>query len=354
MRVSCTIRAHPDRAHLVDGLLARLGLDETHVVWDRHGDSWETGRRAWQAHDPAANWHLVIEDDAIVSRDLLPAVERAVAELPSQSVLSLYLGREGSRGIAAAAERATTRGAAWVQAPHLVWGVAIAAPVASIPAMLDWCDRLEWPPRVYDTRLATYYQHRAWPTWHPVPSWVDHGGAPSLLGRGTHRQALAFIGSDASALEELDRDGGVVRTRTRTRKEQAVAETDLVIAKTSAVVRQGGKRVVIQKGSTVAEKGADIVQQHQHLWEPVRVDYPAEQGSRGRRVEDTTAAPGQVREADTTMAAAPTEEPTEAPAEPTAKQVRRWAKENGHEVPSSGKLPEDVVAAYKRAHGGGW
>ncbi|WP_141921843.1 Lsr2 family DNA-binding protein [Haloactinospora alba] len=353
--MSYAIRAHPDRADLVADLLARLGLDETHVVWDRWGDSWDTGRRAWQAHDPDADWHLVIEDDAIVSRDLLPAVEQTVETLPEQSVLSLYLGREGSRGIAAAAERATTRGAAWVQAPHLVWGVAIAAPTASIPAMLDWCDRLEWPSRVYDTRLAAYYQHRAWPAWYPVPSWVDHGGAPSLLGRGARRQALAFVGADASALEELGRDGGVVRARTRTRKETTVSDTDLVIAKTSAVVRHHGRRAVIQKGTTVAEKGADIVRDHEHLWEPIRVDYPAEQGSRGRRVEDTTAAPGQVREADTTVAAAPKEEPTtEAPAEPTTKQVRRWAKEQGYEVPSSGKLPEDLVAAYKRAHGGGW
>lgn len=39
--------------------------------------------------------------------------------------------------------------------------------------------------------------------------------------------------------------------------------------------------------------------------------------------------------------------------EPSAAQVRVWAKDNGHEVPARGTIPADVVAAYKAAHSGG-
>lgn len=35
--------------------------------------------------------------------------------------------------------------------------------------------------------------------------------------------------------------------------------------------------------------------------------------------------------------------------EPTAAQVRAWARENDVDVPAKGKLPEAVVAAYKQA-----
>ncbi|WP_083924457.1 Lsr2 family DNA-binding protein [Nocardiopsis lucentensis] len=42
-----------------------------------------------------------------------------------------------------------------------------------------------------------------------------------------------------------------------------------------------------------------------------------------------------------------------ASSEPSTAEVRAWAREHGYEVPARGKLPDDVVAAYKAAHEGG-
>ncbi|MXG89806.1 histone-like nucleoid-structuring protein Lsr2 [Nocardioides flavescens] len=35
---------------------------------------------------------------------------------------------------------------------------------------------------------------------------------------------------------------------------------------------------------------------------------------------------------------------------PSAKEIREWARENGHEVPERGRIPADVREAYDSAH----
>jgi hypothetical protein len=35
---------------------------------------------------------------------------------------------------------------------------------------------------------------------------------------------------------------------------------------------------------------------------------------------------------------------------PSAKEIREWARENGHEVPERGRIPADVREAYESAH----
>src|SRR5690606_20533277 len=59
--LSVSIMAHPARAGFVSELAARL--DDAPVAWDTDGVRWHTGRRAWELHDPTADWHLVVQDD---------------------------------------------------------------------------------------------------------------------------------------------------------------------------------------------------------------------------------------------------------------------------------------------------
>lgn len=340
MRLSCAIRSHPRRSDLVNRLAARLGVNQQRIVWDRHNDSWDTGWRAWRAHDPDADWHLVIEDDALVCRDLLAALERALDYLPHKSVASLYLGtKTGNSGILRTADRADEVGASWIRSPSLAWGVAIAAPVSSIDGMLTWCDRLTcYSHRVYDTRVANYYADvLRWPAYFTWPSLVDHAPEPSLLDHTTGRQARRFIGETASA-HVFNPDGEVLvvkSRRTRQSKEHPVSE--LLVAKTNAVVQYRGRRVVLRRGATIAERDADIVRDRPALWEPLRVDFPG--GGNPQRpappVEQATAAPGEKRDVDI----------------PSTRKVREWAKDNGYDVPDRGKLPAHVIDDYEKAHG---
>lgn len=209
-RLSVTVMAHRSRADLVPGLVEQLGISTDQVVWDRYDNRWDTGRRAWEAHDPGATHHLVIQDDALVCRDLPAALEAGLDHVPEQAIVSPYVGTR--RPMAAKVERAVTQaqtaGSSWIVMRGLNWGVGICAPVASIPEMLVWCDRQTYPN--YDRRVGRYYLERRWPTWCTWPSLVDHREVPSLCGHGGGRVAHQFLGEDASALEVDFSRGAVI------------------------------------------------------------------------------------------------------------------------------------------------
>jgi hypothetical protein len=193
--------AHRFRARLVADLIDRLDIGADRVVWDRRNNRWETGARAWRHHDPDADWHLVIQDDALPCRDLIAGVDRGLTLLPPQSTVSLYMGQNGRRWTRhVTQDRRTRHGPTWVKAGRLIWGVAMLAPVASIADMLAWCEA--HPAPTYDHRVARfYYQHLGWPTFYSWPSLVEHRGAESLIGGSPGRQAARFAGEDFSALD---------------------------------------------------------------------------------------------------------------------------------------------------------
>lgn len=221
--LSVAVMAHQARAHLVPDLVERLGIEDGQVVWDRYEDRWDTGRRAMLAHDPDADWHMVIQDDAVVCRDLIPGLKVALDQVPADALACPYVGtrRPMTERVAAAVERAEDRDASWIVMQTLNWGVAIIVPTRTIPDMLNWADRLQIPN--YDKRVGQYYWRvHNWPTWYTWPSLVDHRDVPSLAGHGPDRHAHRFAGEDVSALD-LPWDGEVVMaidwlTRSRRQK----------------------------------------------------------------------------------------------------------------------------------------
>lgn len=337
MRVSAVIRAHPKRRDLVDELLATLDRP-AEVVWDRRNDEWDTGVRAWQAVDPDADYGLVIEDDAIVCRDLLAGLEKALEHVPAESVVSLYLGnrRPYQHRVKQMVTDANSADVSWIRTTSLIWGVAIAVPVSTIADMLTWCEWNEHPN--YDARVARYYATvLRWPTYYTWPSLVDHRQVPSLLNHPGERHAHRFVGEDASALDvdwsrQVLTVDGPNRPVRRARPPSPVREmetvmSDILVAKTNAVLTYEGKRVLLRRGETHVRVGHPIVKGHEHLFEPMRVHYD---------VEQATAAPGEKRN-------------LQLPGEPKPADVRAWAREQGIEVPARGKLPDEVVEQYKAA-----
>lgn len=213
-RVSVVVMAHPSRRRMVDQLLGWLDRP-AEVVWDRHGDRWETGRRAWLAVDPSADFGLVIQDDAVACRDLVAGVERALTFLPEPgtALLGLYCGkvasfREKIRLLVAQATCETS----WLTMSQLHWGVGIAMPTKLIEDMVAWCDQRSEVPN-YDKRISRWCQYRGLTVWYPWPSLVDHRRVrenPSLVpGRNGDRRAHRFLGADVSALDQRW-DGAVV------------------------------------------------------------------------------------------------------------------------------------------------
>lgn len=225
MRISAAIQAHPDRTPDVIDLRERLDRDVP-VAWDDEGPPsgnsdrvWRTARRAWEMFNPAADYHVLIQDDAIVCDDFLAGLERALEHVPEESLVCPYLGMGGmtpARWLVMAA-RADDQGASWVRANKLMWGVCIVAPTALIPQMLSDCDRRTGVPD--DMRISGWFERRGQECWYTWPSLVDHRNVPSLTKhRAKDRRARRHhLGS---ALE-LAWDGQIVTDPMITRRKGA-------------------------------------------------------------------------------------------------------------------------------------
>jgi len=201
VRLSVKIMAHKKRAHHIPELVQRLGLTDDDVIWDRRSDRWDTGRRAWEAIDQTAEWGMVVQDDALVTKDLIAGLEKAAAFLPERCLVSPYTGTR--RPVASRVERAVrdahAANASWIRMPSLNWGVAIMAPTDIINKMLPWCDKQTYPN--YDRRIGRYaIDMLRLPTYCTWPSLVDHRDDASLVGHGQGRKAHQFLGEEVSAL----------------------------------------------------------------------------------------------------------------------------------------------------------
>jgi len=221
MRLSAAIMAHPTREPEVTELQAALDRPVP-VAWDPNptpspdpARRWVTGRQAWELHDPEADWHLVLQDDAVVCPDLLAGLEHALTELGPEGLVSAYsgAGRPDQKSVHRALGQAERRGYSWLSTWSLNWGVAIIAPVATIPDMLDWCSQPARSKRNYDLRIGQYYRDiQGWRTWYTHPSLVDHrDDIASLIGHGAGR--IAHTMHTGSALDiDWSRHGGLTVT----------------------------------------------------------------------------------------------------------------------------------------------
>lgn len=214
MKLSGSIMAHPDRAHLVDELWASLGV-RVPVHWDDEGPAsgnsdrvWRTARGGWNLANPHADWHVLIQDDAVLCADFLAGMERALEYVPEDAVVCPYLGQGGAvaHRWARIGEEANRRGASWVLSSKLMWGVAICLPTRLIPEMIARADAMAGVPD--DMRVAGWVQRRHAEVWYPWPSLVDHRPVPSITKhRAADRRAVRH--HKGSALE-IDWTGPVV------------------------------------------------------------------------------------------------------------------------------------------------
>lgn len=198
--VSLAIMAHPKREAYIPSLKAALGRP-VQVVWDQISDRWDTGRRSLLAYDSSRSHHVVIQDDALVCRDLPAGVEEALRHAPTNSILGLYLGRTRAwKPVWIAAQRSQPN-LRWIRMRELMWGVGVVVPTGRIEEIVAIGDRF---PEIanYDSRISAACLQLGIPVWYPWPSMVSHRQAPSLVeGRGWRgRYAYRFLGEGASAL----------------------------------------------------------------------------------------------------------------------------------------------------------
>lgn len=194
--------AHERRGDWARALGLHLDLP---IVWDRVNDRHETGLRCLQEGiDSGASHWLIVQDDAIVCRDLLAGLEVA-AGAAGDRIIGLYLGnwRSENRWMAVAVRQARRRGIPWLAMPGPWWGVGIVVPTVHLPALTQWY--AESTLLNYDRRIERWAASAGVECWYTMPSLVEHRSGeenPSLVeGRPSlNRRAQWFIGAEQSAL----------------------------------------------------------------------------------------------------------------------------------------------------------
>lgn len=199
MKLSLSIMAHVDRAAYLPDLAAKLGavpvsMDERKGA-PGHLGVWKNCRRAWTMHDPAADYHAVIQDDAIIcnrfrerAEDFLERFDHATHGKRDRA-FSFYFGNKAM--LKHLADEGMRTGFVVKKVPG--WGVAICLPVSLIPDMLAVCDTYRNPQD--DVRIGKFLAARTIETYYPMPSLVDHRpGTKSLVADpGPCRKAWYFI-----------------------------------------------------------------------------------------------------------------------------------------------------------------
>lgn len=182
-QVSYAVMAHPARDRASLALSWLLGAV---LVTDEGDGENATGDLAWQAarNRPGfelADWCLVMQDDARPVAAIHEQAPAALAAAPTP-VVSFYLGTSYPEHTIAPARVAMLKAdedhAAWITAPRLFWGVAVAIRTELVPDMLRTVRRSRRP---YDERISRWAEqagHRISYTW---PSLVDHADGESLV-----------------------------------------------------------------------------------------------------------------------------------------------------------------------------
>ncbi len=190
--------AHPDRSLQVARLRESL-QHPSRVAFDMDGQPsrdperiWSTARRAWEMHDTDADWHVLLQDDAVVAANLMEELPHALAHVPRDAVVSLYLGT--GRPLAGAwgqvVKEAREVNASWITAPRPMWGVGLVMPTHLIAGMVRYCNTQRGIPD--DMRLGRWVQRSKLETWYTWPCLVDHPDGASLVGHGAGRTAHCF------------------------------------------------------------------------------------------------------------------------------------------------------------------
>ncbi len=188
MRISIAVMAHPDRDEQANELVKLLKTMPFFSVWlsfDMNDNEWMNGRRCvqWGATtEGQTDWHVVIQDDAIISVNFFDNLVRALESVPRKSLVSLYTGtvRPEQERVVQSLYLAGRENASWLSSNSLYWGVAVAIPTDDIESLLE---KVEGSILPYDRRLGSYFASKYRCVYYTVPSLVDHDHTlPSIVG----------------------------------------------------------------------------------------------------------------------------------------------------------------------------
>jgi len=166
--------AHPKRgkqAGILYSKLKRMPFNQCTLIFDKVNDEWTNGKNCLKAYHPASDYHVVVQDDALLTPNFYENLVNAIQGIPEKTLFSLYTGtaRPLPGRVKAAVER--SENGTWLRTHTLMWGVGLAIPVSHIEAMLEFVEEIELP---YDNKIGEFYTRNGLPVYYTVPSLVDH------------------------------------------------------------------------------------------------------------------------------------------------------------------------------------
>lgn len=207
MLISVTVMAVPARKPQAEALALQLkkypfvavSITYDPVADGTHESEWNNGKASLMRGVGVSDYHVVIQDDAILTPNFYENIEGAVTHAPSKSVISLYTGRARPFPQRVIEAMNKVNDETFLQYILLMWGVGIVMPTSHIEPMLEFvADRTE----PYDTRIGIFYQRNRLPVYYTVPSLVDHDDSlgTAIPGHGTkpgarvaHRLATGLV-----------------------------------------------------------------------------------------------------------------------------------------------------------------
>ena len=204
MKISIAIMAHPSRKEPASALALQLGqypFSDMAIIWDEKNEEWDTGERSMRYGANKGDWHVVIQDDAVLTPDFYDNLVGAITAVPEKSVISLYTGKVRPFPERVAEAVASAPDGSWLTHYMLMWGVGILIPSDQIEAMLDFVNEPAYSDTAYDIRVGMFYHRNRLPIYYCIPSLVDHDDSiGSLIGndyekepRVAHRLATGCI-----------------------------------------------------------------------------------------------------------------------------------------------------------------
>jgi hypothetical protein len=174
MRITATVMAHPkrqDRARELHIELMQYPFADTSITFDEVNEEWHTGKRALLAGVGKGDFHVVIQDDAILTPDFYENIENAIKALDIKTIFSLYTGtsRPLGRRVKAAVDKSPD--GSWLRHHQLFWGVGIVIPTDHILPMLEFVEDVDLQ---YDNKIGEFYCQNGLPVYYCIPSLVDH------------------------------------------------------------------------------------------------------------------------------------------------------------------------------------
>lgn len=175
--ISVSVMSHRKRKAQAQALAKQLKqypFIDVSITWDTANEEWHTGKRAMQRGIGRGDWHLVVQDDAILTPYIYTNIQGCVNSVPTKAVISLYTGR-----VKPLPDRVTDAvrkagNGSWLNFYMLLWGVAILIPSDHIEPMLDFINEPRYEDSPYDNRIGMFYQRNRLPIYYTVPSLVDH------------------------------------------------------------------------------------------------------------------------------------------------------------------------------------